>query len=115
MKTNAISDGNSLPSPLKILWESLAAGSIGTRAAKPCHRLFMKAGACVGEAAEDDVLERWHSRERLNGRRNRDAGGTVGGKMVCPGGDRREGGRGEAACLAEPDRARVAGGQQPVL
>src|SRR5271165_5974476 len=75
----------------------------------------MQMGAGVRETAEDNALQRWRRQQGRYRRRNRDAGGAIGGEMIDAGGDGGKGDRGKSACPAESDRAGVAGGKQLIL
>src|ERR1700730_6647340 len=64
---------------------SVAAGSIGTRAAQ-LQRPRMKPGVVVGEAAEDDAGNGRRRDKRIRRRRDRDARGAVSGETIDAGG-----------------------------
>src|SRR3981081_239962 len=87
---------------------SLAAGSIGTRAPKVCHRLRVKAGAVAGITAEDNSADPGRRGKRIPRRRNGDAGRAIGRETIDAGGNRGKRDRGEAVGLAQFDGAAIA-------
>src|SRR5258708_39026254 len=59
---------------------SVSAGSIGTRAAKPGHRLRVEGRAPVREAAENNAPDHRRPGQRLDDGRNRDPRRAIGGR-----------------------------------
>src|SRR5260221_13990867 len=72
---------------------SVSAGSIGTRAAKPGHRLRVEGRAPVREAAENNAPDHRRPGQRLDDGRNRDPRRAIGGKKIKNGGKGGEGKR----------------------
>src|SRR5581483_9878741 len=79
------------PSPA--MRESVAKAQVRTRPLKARHCRFMKPGAIRGEAAEDDLGQRWRRWQRLRHRIDGDAGRTVRREAIHAGGDRGKGDR----------------------
>src|SRR5579859_6175410 len=75
----------------------------------------MKLGAVLRKATEYHAAERRRRRKRFYHGRDRDAGGTVGGKAINAGRNRRESNRAKMMNLAERDGAAIAGRQQFIL
>src|SRR5258705_13402914 len=75
---------------------SVSAGSIGTRAAKPGHRLRVEGRAPVQEAAENNAPDHRRPGQRLDDGRNRDPRRAIGGKKKETGGKGGEGERRQA-------------------
>src|SRR5258708_32698524 len=79
---------------------SVSAGSIGTRAAKPGHRLRVEGRAPVREAAENNAPDHRRPGQRLDDGRNRDPRRAIGGETIDNPGNSRRGkpkkGRGRA-------------------
>jgi len=74
--------------------------------------LIMQAGARLGEATEHDVLQRRLGLDRLERGSDGNAGRTVGGKTIDPGGDGGECDGGERVLMAKRDRPGIAGREQ---
>ena len=82
---------------------SVSAGSIGTRAAEPGHRLCVEGRALVRKAAEDNAADYRRLGQGIHRRRDRDPRRAIGGETIDAG---RNGGKGngsQAVGLAEFD------------
>ena len=95
--------------------ESLAAGSIGTRAAGVGHRLRVQAGAVDRKAAEDNPADHGRRGKRIRCGRDRDPRRAIGGETIDAGGNGGKGDRGEAVGLTDFDGAAIARGQRLIF
>src|SRR6266576_1728773 len=102
-------------SPPRKIRRSVAAASIGTRAAEPGHRLCMQGRALVRKTAEDNAFDYRRPGQRLDGGRNRDPRRAIGGKTIDAGGDGGKGNRSKPVGLAQFDGAGVARRQRLLL
>src|SRR5258705_13633382 len=91
-----------VPSP-KNSSRSVSAGSIGTRAAKPSHRLRVEGRAPVREAAENNAPDHRRPGQRLDDGRNRDPRRAIGGKTIKTGGNGGERERKKGPGLGEKE------------
>src|SRR5229473_3864734 len=106
-EATAIDDVNTCSLP-RILAGSLAAGSIGTRAAELGNRLRMQPGTVVRKAAENNSGHRRRSGERIHRRRNRNVSRALGREAIDAGGNGGKSNGSKAVGLAQFDRADVA-------
>src|SRR6266404_534585 len=112
---SATDEMNSLAPPRNFVSRSVAAGSIGTRAAEPSHRLRVEVRALVRKAAEDNASDYRRPGQRLDHGRNRDPRRAIGRKAIDAGGSGGNGNRSKAVGLAQFDGAGVARRQRVIL
>jgi hypothetical protein len=94
---------------------SVAAGSIGTRAAEFSQRLRMEPRAVVRKTAEDNPLHNGCSNQRVYSPPDCDVCCAIGRKTIDAGGDRGKGNRSKAVGLAQFDGAAIAGRQRLIF